>query len=74
MMATKIPAVLRKYSKMIEDISDERELDQGYWVYLKPGLINTMTETHMVHEDTPTECAQIFKDDWIKPCCCKECV
>lgn len=69
----KLPASLRKWHKLIDYVSDERESGDGYWVYLNPGLINTLTETHMVHEDTLTDCAQIFKEDWIQPCKCKWC-
>ena len=57
---------------LVEEISDERSMGDGYWIYLVPGYINTMTEVHMVHEDTVKECL-IHLRNYIKPCNCEEC-
>ena len=70
-----IPKVLKRYSHMIEAIEDYREqgIDgDGYWVHLKPGWINTLHETHSVHEDGPRECLGIFP--FVSPCRCIECL
>lgn len=66
-----LPKTLEKFRHLIDDVSDERGMGQGYWVYLKAGLINPWTETHCVHEDTIKECAEQLKI--VKPCQCADC-
>lgn len=66
-----LPKCLRKHADKINDISDERNDDDGYWVYLKNGWFNEFSETHMIHEDTPSECAKQFS--FVEACnreCC----
>jgi hypothetical protein len=53
----RLPACLKRFAHMIDEISDERGGGDGYWVYLKAGWIDADGETHCVHEDTPKECA-----------------
>lgn len=72
MEAKNLPTPLRKYAAIISDVSDERDNDDGYWVYLKSGLINTLHEVHMVHEDDPESCAQVLKS-FIVRCECSDC-
>ncbi len=68
----RLPACLKKYAHLIEEVSDERDTDDGYWVYLKPGYWHPPGEVHCVHEDTPRECAAEMK--YVEKCnrdCCK---
>lgn len=65
----KIPKNLQK---LVEEVIDERNDDNGYWVYLMPGYINTSTEVHMVHEDTVTEVLYQLRY-CVKRCECDEC-
>jgi len=67
-----LPPSLRRWHTIIDDVSDEREDGDGYWVYLAPGFINTMTETHMVHEDTFREIVEQLRD-FVEPCACDDC-
>ena len=71
----KIPATLKRYAHLIEEIEDYRSQGKdgdGYWVHLKPGWICTMTGVHSVHEDNITQCAELFPR-FVKPCDCKDC-
>ena len=36
----------------VEQVSDERASDDGYWVYLKPDYINEHMECGIIHERT----------------------
>jgi hypothetical protein len=56
-----LPKCLRKYADKIREVSDERDSDDGYWVYLASGYRDDEGETHCIHEDTPTECAAKMK-------------
>ena len=67
-----LPASLRKWHAIIDDVSDERSNGDGYWVYLKSGYINTSQDVHLVHEDTLRECAEYLRHD-VKPCNCSDC-
>lgn len=73
MLRTKLPACLRKYSRLIESVSDERGSGDGYWVYLVKGWIDH-GGTHCVHEDTPEECAEMMSmvERCTEPGCCDE--
>lgn len=71
-----IPASLKPYARYIQEIEDYRVQGKdgdGYWVHLHYGWINTLTETHSVHEDNITQCLKVFKDGFIQPCECAEC-
>ncbi|MEQ1601290.1 MAG: hypothetical protein HOP04_02110 [Methylophilaceae bacterium] len=73
----KVPASLKRYESLIEEIEDYRcqGVDgDGYWVHLKPGYINTLTEVHSVHEDNITQCLEVFRSGWVKRCECPECI
>lgn len=72
MDANKLPKTLRQYAALIVDFSDERQVQNGYWVYLVYGYINERSETHQIHEDTLAECANQLRH-WVKPCACAEC-
>jgi hypothetical protein len=66
----RIPVTLRRFASKIEDIEDARAVDNGWWVYLKPGWI-WQGETHQIHEDTLKDCAEAF--DFVERCGCEEC-
>jgi hypothetical protein len=73
-MVQTIPASLKRYAKYIEDIEDYRAQGpdgDGYWIHLKPGWINTFTETHSIHEDNISQCLPQFQ--YIKHCTCDQC-
>lgn len=72
MEAKLLPTSLRKYANLIADVSDERQNGDGYWVYLISGRVNTLHEVHFVHEDTPQECAKLFKL-FVDNCHCSDC-
>ncbi len=69
MTATKLPKCLQKYAHLIDEISDERSTDEGYWVYLVAGYWSPDDETHCIHEDTPRECAAKMKQVERCHCC-----
>ncbi len=51
----------RTYADMGNDsrvdwVSDERGTEEGIWVYLKEGFINTHLECGTIHEHTVAEC------------------
>lgn len=67
-----LPKSLQRFASKITDVSDERGSGDGYWVYLKKGWINTLSETHCIHEDTITDCAKEMR--FVEVChgeCCK---
>jgi hypothetical protein len=66
-----IPATLKKYTRFIDDISDERHLGDGIWVYLKYGYCNGDIGSHIIHEDTLKECASYAAN--IRACDCDDC-
>jgi len=69
---------------LVESVTDEREWlripawavnagvenGDGFWVYLIPGYINRMTDTHCIHEDSPSECLALLREvEHCKPGC-----
>lgn len=71
-----IPTSHKPYATYIDEIEDYRSQGKdgdGYWVHLKYGYINTQSETHSIHEDNISQCLEIFKSGFIKPCGCQEC-
>jgi len=56
----------------VDEILDERDDDNGYWVYLKPGFINTYSETHCIHEWTAADVLSQARTS-IEPCDCESC-
>lgn len=58
MQAKDLPRPLKKYADVISEVSDERSVGDGYWVYLIDGWRDDEGETHCIHEDNPTECAK----------------
>lgn len=67
-----LPKSLRRFEDKIESIEDLRSSDEGFWVHLKTGWINTMDSTHSVHEDTITDCVREMR--FVEQCngdCCQ---
>lgn len=66
-----------KADKRVVDISDERDMDQGFWVYTKGwcresmpnGTHDESTCLHVIHENSPSECWRLMRD--LKPCNCE---
>lgn len=64
----------------VREISDERGLDSGIWVYLKghcneldnPHECSSESCVHSVHEDTWTACLKVLR--YVKSCTCAECL
>lgn len=72
MNRSELPKSLARWADVIDEISDERGSDEGYWVYLKAGWWSPDDETHCIHEDTIRECVVKMRN--IEPCtkeCCK---
>ena len=69
-----LPKTLAKLREdpRVEEISDERGEDAGYWIYFVPGWINTEADIHMIHEDTVKEVLAVFRN-YIEPCDCESC-
>jgi len=65
-----IPATLRPYKDIIDEVSDERSTGDGVWVYLNKGL--RWDYIHFIHEDTLKECADQLKHN-VEPCDCDQC-
>lgn len=61
-----------KRHRLVEAVEDDRRNDNGWWCYLKPGWINTLTDTHCVHEDTVRECLDQLANH-CEPCKCGDC-
>lgn len=55
----------------VDIISDERIMDDGFWVYLKNGFYGYEEGSHIIHEATPEECLELMDD--VRPCKCDEC-
>ncbi len=69
-----IPATLRRWAHMIEEIEDYRAQGpdgDGYWVHLKPGWVLRPDGVHSIHEDNITQCAAMFPR--VERCGCEEC-
>ncbi len=63
-----LPRPLKKFAHLIKEVSDERDTDDGYWVYFVAGYWSPEDETHCIHENTPAECAAKMKS--VEPCHC----
>jgi hypothetical protein len=66
----------RSLDRRIEELSDERDVGNGWFVYLKPGFAyadaNTDNPQHSFGEDTMGDVRRSMK--MVKPCQCAECV
>lgn len=50
-----------KYLAAIEDLSDERNNDDGWWIYLKEPFFNTVLECRTIHEQKLSSCISQLK-------------
>lgn len=66
-----LPKSFERYRHLLVTFSDERKLDQGYWLYLRSGLCWD-SEVHFVHENTVAECIEAMKN--VYACYCNECI
>lgn len=55
----------------IEEVSDERSLGQGYWIYLRPGWYCDDPGLHIIHEDTIAEVKAMWSS--VRKCECEDC-
>jgi hypothetical protein len=51
----------------------DREGDYSMWIYFRPGWINTMHETHHIHEPLAHQVLDLAKH-FVKKCECDECL
>lgn len=52
-----------KADPRVREVSDERGMGDGIWIYLKDGFVNSSTECSMVHESTPTAALRVLKKE-----------
>jgi len=52
-----------KADERVESVSDERDCDSGYWVYLRRPYVDAGRESTCIHEDTVAECCYILNYD-----------
>ena len=50
-----------KYLAAIDEISDERNNGNGWWIYLKKPFFNTEMESRIIHEQQLTDCIRQLK-------------
>jgi hypothetical protein len=55
----------------VRDVSDERLLGDGFWVYLKDGYCYDQQEQHIIHENSPSACMRQLP--YVQPCHCQDC-
>lgn len=70
----RLPKSLQRHAARIVDYSDERESDNGIWVYYANGwksYTDPLGCLHQDHEDTITELAYHARN--VMPCDCAEC-
>lgn len=64
-----------KHKIKIHSISDERDMGQGFWIYLK-GYTNVSMDSveplHTIHENSITECLKQLR--CAEKCDCKYCI
>lgn len=52
-----------KNDPRVAEISDERHLDQGIWVYLLNDYFNEFLDSGKIHEETVSECLEQMNRD-----------
>ncbi len=56
--------VARKYYDMIEDMSYDKQ--SGYFIYLKPGYINSLTNSRSIHCEKTSEVRKVIVHSYKK--------
>lgn len=73
-MPSSLPRSLQLFcarnQNLIDEVSDERDTDDGIWIFLKYGWCFD-NSCHIVHEDTARAIIQAFKS--VRACSCPEC-
>lgn len=46
---------------LVDSVSDERRLGDGYWIYLKTGWIAASMECGSIHEESPSACLKVLR-------------
>lgn len=70
-----IPKTLQRFSSKIQSMDDERDTQNGYWIYLRRGWKSGNDPigcVHQEHEDTLT--ALVGRMYSVLPCDCAECL
>jgi hypothetical protein len=68
----RLGAIPKKYRPRIVDIIDERNEENGWWLYLTAGWRRDDTDpSHIIHEDTWS--AAMSELRITRPCDCHEC-
>lgn len=62
---------LKPRKDFIADFTNETDWKDGYWVYLKPGFVDSSTEMHLIHEQTVK--AVVSCSRRIIQCECEDC-
>ena len=71
-MKKTLQRLVARYPDKIEEVSDEDQMGNGYWLYLKPGWIrDSCDEVHSVHEWNMRDLAVAMRR--VAPCDCNEC-
>jgi hypothetical protein len=82
MKDARVPKTIQRWIDSHKHLIDEYHMecdgyDENYyspfsiWLYLKPGLINYMTETHCIHASKVVDFMQDVR--YIEPCDCDRC-
>lgn len=73
-MASKVlNRLMESKPNTIDEILDETDDDNGYWIYLKRGwATNLEYGRHSIHEDTVKGCLDVFKS--VIECECEDCI
>jgi hypothetical protein len=69
------PKSFQKYADKIDEVEDDRQQQNGWWVYLKHGWKSDSDPlgcVHQIHEDTVAECVACLKS--VLPCECDDCM
>lgn len=55
----------------VDELLDERNSDNGWWIYLRPGFTADPLSSHDIHEDTLTGAFRALRE--VAPCTCADC-
>lgn len=61
-MSKTINNLAQKYIDAIDEISDERNNGDGWWIYLKPPFFNDVLECNIIHEQKISSCIRQLKN------------
>jgi hypothetical protein len=67
--ARSLPALRREHPEIVGDI--EQDYDRSWWVWLRPGWINTDLGAHFIHEFAARDALAAFAS--VERCDCEEC-